>query len=350
MAEINGQRRNEFLRNVLIVLGIGLVVVMAYALRYVLTSVTLAVFLFYILNPIVTHLEGRRLLPKLVISRTWAVIIAFIIGSGIITLLFLIFIPIMLEQIKNFPGYRQQINEVVVYLINRLRGLKLPPEIQEKAINIIEKGLSSSRALLSRLLQGTAIALFFSQLILLFMVPFLTFYLLIEKEAMKTKVVHMFPRRYQEEVEQILSESSLSLHGYFTGQLLLGLIMWVITTIALWIMQVRAPLFFGLLAGISKLIPVVGIFLGCIPAAIAALATSKTLALWIMIIFTLVQVFENKVILPVMLSHYVDLTPLTILCALIVGEQLGGVLGMFIATPIMAVLRIIYIHMRNKYE
>ncbi|MGA1863983.1 MAG: AI-2E family transporter, partial [bacterium] len=96
--------------------------------------------------------------------------------------------------------------------------------------------------------------------------------------------------------------------------------------------------------------PVVGIFLGCIPAAIAALATSRTLALWILIIFTLIQVLENKLILPVMLSHYVDLSPLTILCALIVGEELGGLLGMFIATPIMAVIRIIYIHIRKKYE
>ncbi|MGA1839002.1 MAG: AI-2E family transporter [bacterium] len=54
--------------------------------------------------------------------------------------------------------------------------------------------------------------------------------------------------------------------------------------------------------------------------------------------------------MPVMLSHYVDLSPLKILCALIVGEELGGVLGIFIATPIMAVIRIIYIHIQKKYE
>ncbi|MGA1839001.1 MAG: AI-2E family transporter [bacterium] len=263
MAEIIGQRQKpDFLKNVLTVVGIVLLIIIAYALRNILTAVTLAVFLFYILDPITSFLERIRSGKKLTITRPWAAIIAFIIATIFITLLLLIFIPYMIEEIKNFPGYRRQINEVINYTMEKFRGLNLPQEVQDSITNIIEKGLSGSKAFIRHLVQGMAITIFFSQIILLFMVPFLTFYMLIEKESMKERIVKIFPCRYQEEIEQIITESSLSLHGYFTGQLLLGLITWILTTITLWILGVKAALFLGLLAGISKLIPVVGIFFG----------------------------------------------------------------------------------------
>ncbi|MBN2373296.1 AI-2E family transporter [bacterium] len=349
MPDINHKTtKSDFYKYLLTIIGIALFAVIAYALRKVLAAVTISIVLFYILDPLATFLERLRL-GKLSMSRTWAVMIASVIGIVMASLLLWIFFPPMIDQIKNLPGYKRQIDEVVMYIIQKIRGTQLPPEILDAIINIIEKSVSGSLSIFRHLAKGTAFALMFSQIILVFLIPFLTFYMLIEKGTIKAGITHIFPIRYQEEIEQILSESSLALRGYITGQVVLSLFMWVLITITLWGMGIKAPLFFGLVAGITKFIPIVGIFLGCIPAALAALSTSRAIALWVIVIFTIVQLFENKVILPLMLSHYVNLSPLTILCTLIIGEQLGGILGMFISTPIVSVLRVVYIHLRKKY-
>ena len=349
--EKNETRRSYDAYKILaIVAGAVVTAALAYKMREVFAAMTVAVVLFYILDPIATVCAGRRI-GRLKVSRLAGVIVATIIAIAGTTVFMLILIPPIVDQVerfvKNLPEYTEKAEQAFVFLQQRYQRLELPPEVQESIRKSVDRGVSGSSVLLRHMADG--MKGLFSQVVLIFMIPFLTFYMLLEKEDLKKSMVAVFPARLQEEAQKIISESSRALKGYIAGQLILSVIMGVGITVTLGLMGVKAPLLLGLVAGVTKLIPVIGIFLGCIPAAFVALSTSTSLAVWVIVIFTVIQLLENKVILPVLLSHYVNLSPLTILVALIVGEELGGVLGMFISTPIVAVLKVGYTHIRAKY-
>lgn len=345
-------RHAEPLRSILCLLGIIAAVLFVYKMREAIATVTISVVFYYILAPIASWFEGRRIGRRFTVSRLLAVVIAFLAGILALALFLLILIPPIVDQVerftRNLPEYTTRAEDTFQMLQDRYQRLKLPPEVQSSLRKSMDKIGSESTVLLGRAAQKTA--QFFSQIILLLMIPFITFFLMLEKEAVKKTIVSIFPRRHREEAAAVLAESSNALRGYIIGQLVLGLIMGILMSIGLGLMGVKAPVLLGLVAGVTKLIPVIGILLGCIPAAFVALSSSFTLALWVIAIFTVIQLLETKVILPLLMSRYVDLSPLTILISLIVGEQLGGVLGMFIATPVAAVLRIIYLHLRARYD
>lgn len=337
---------------VLFVAAIVGVVALCYAMRDVFGALTASVFFYYVLDPIATWFTGRKIGGRVTISRLTAVIIATLVGVVAITLFIMILIPPITDQVqrftKNLPSFQQHVDATFKSVQQRYRSMELPPEVQDSIRSGIDNVVSEFSVIVRHAAEATAGL--FSQIVLIFMIPFLTIYMLLEKKDVKLSIVRFFPRKWQEEADQVLSEASATLRGYITGQLTLSVIMALLMTIGLGLLGVKAPLLLGLIAGITKMIPVVGIILGCIPAAFSALSSSPVLALWVIIIFTAIQLLENKIVLPVLLSRYVSLSPLTILLALVVGEQLGGLLGMFLATPVAAVLRVLYVHVRRKYD
>ncbi len=323
-----------------------------YSLREVFASITIAVFFFYLLDPVACRLTGRKIGKKATISRLVASIIAFIVGLAVLTLFLLMLIPAIADQVQrvsdNMPAYTQQAEETLDMLQQKYHRLELPPSVQQSVNKSIDRLTVGSTALLHNAASG--VVHFFSQIVLLLMIPFLVFYMLIEKQSVKNAIIGVFPKKYQEEAAQFLTESSHALRGFIIGQLILCIITAIAMSLGLWLLGVKAPLFLGLIAGATAMIPIVGIMIGCIPAAFVALSTSTTLALWVILIFTAVQLLKNKVILPLFFSLYVNLSPLTILLVLMVGEQLGGILGMFVATPLAAVIHVLYTHLRKRYE
>ena len=342
---------SDIYKGIFIVAGLIAIVAFFYALREVFAAVTIAIVLFYMLDPIASVCTGRKL-GRLKLSRLWGSVIAFIVGVAVITVFILLLIPPILDQVdrfaKNVPEYVHQADKTILQIEHRYQGLKVPPVVQQSLMNSLQKVTDESTGLLQNAAKG--VGLFLNQIVLLFMIPFLTFYLLVEKDDVKNAMVRLFPKRWQDEMRLVISQSSHALRGYIAGQIVLSLIMAIGVTIALSIMGLKAPLLLGMVAGVTKLIPVIGIVIGCIPAALVALSVSLKTALWVVIIFTVVQLLENKIVLPLFMSKYVNLSPLTILCALMVGEQVGGVLGMFVATPVVAVMKVIYTHLRSKYE
>jgi predicted PurR-regulated permease PerM len=347
----NGSARADAYRIFFLLIGVVAAVALMYSMRGVAATITISLVFFYILDPLAVRISGIRL-GRLRISPMAAAIIAFVIGVLGMAVFVLIMIPPVVDQVErfvnNFPEHIKTLEGVLADLQHKYKRLELPPEVQSNINSAIEKMGAESSSLIEGAVRN--VSYFFEQVMLMFMIPFITFYMLIEKSAVKQAIVHIFPRRYQAEADIVLTESNQALQGYITGQLILSLIMGVAVTVILSLMGIKAPLLLGLFAGVTKLIPVIGIVLGCIPASLTALSISLPMALWVIVIFSVIQLLENKVILPLMLSRYVGLSPLTILVTLIVGEQLGGVLGMFIATPITAVLHVLYTHLRKKYD
>ena len=296
-------RQIEPLRSLIILVGIVALVAFAHAMKEVLASVTIAIVLFYILDPMVLWLE-RRKIGKVRISRLGAVLLVILFVTLALTGIILSLIPPIADQVERFshnvPDYIQHLESTAEALQQKYKRMELPVEVRASLKSSVEKISEESMGLIRQAAEKTADL--FSQLILLFMMPFITFYMLLEKDSVKKAIVGIFPKKNQDEIAVVVSESSRALHGYINGQLILSLIMGTAMSLALGFMGVKAPLLLGIIAGITKLIPVIGIVLGCIPAAIVALSDSVSLALWVVLVFSIVQLLENKVILPLFLT------------------------------------------------
>jgi len=348
----NNNKRYDLYKVVLFTASLAALVWIFYNLREVFASITVAIFFAYILDPIATWLTGRRIGRKVVISRVAASSIAFLAGILVITVFLLILIPAIADQVQRFsdnlPAYTQKANETLRTIELKYHRMELPPSVQDNVNKSFDRITAGSSTFVHNALE--AAVHFFSQIILILMIPFLTFYMLVEKDLVKKSLVGVFPRKHQTEAGQMMSEASGTLRGYIFCQLLLSLVMTVAMSTGLGLMGLKAPLLLGMIAGVSIMIPVVGVFFASIPAAFVALSISTSLAVWVIVIFTVIQLLNTKIIMPLVFSKYVNLSPLTILLALVVGEKLGGIMGMFVATPVAAVINVIYIHLREKYD
>jgi len=133
------------------------------------------------------------------------------------------------------------------------------------------------------------------------------------------------------------------LDGYIRGQVIMCLIAWVFVTLMLLALGVPYAFSLGLIAGLTRAVPVIGPLLGGIPLVAVALVTTQSVRLTLILLlgFTIMHFVESKVLLPKIVGHEVDLHPVSVILALLVGMEFFGFLGVFLAVPIAAVLKIV---------
>ncbi len=184
-----------------------------------------------------------------------------------------------------------------------------------------------------------------------FLVPVLAFYFITDSERLRSGTLAILPRKHRERGSKLMDEMNLTLHSYIRGQIILCLLAAVITAFALWMLDVPVFLTLALIAGISRAIPVIGpIIGGAVIVAITWIQVDFRAAAIAAIIFSIMQFLESKIVMPKVLGHHADLHPVIIIVALLAGGEFFGILGMFVAVPIVAVLRIAYLHWRAAVE
>jgi len=352
MTDTQGGNGKNWYKPIILVVSLVVLIAILYVVRKIALPIALSFVLYFMLKPIVNFLTRRKFFNRITFSTLWATIIAFVFAAIIFALVLGILVPPIIDQVTkishNMPNYAKNWQLFIKQAETTYIHLNLPDFVN----NSLQRGVESIAGTISGLLT-TAIqksAVIFSWVVLILFVPFLTFYLFLEKDALKRTIVNLFPKHLREDVMGAINESSEVLSGYIMGQLLLSFIMGVGIWIGLSLMGVKASLLLGLIAGITKAIPIVGIFIAGIPATFIALTNSPMTALWVVILFTVIQLLENKVILPNLLTNFVKLSPLAILFALLVGEEIGGIWGMLLATPAAAICKIIYLRIRSRYE
>ena len=116
------------------------------------------------------------------------------------------------------------------------------------------------------------------------------------------------------------------------------------------IVGLKAPILFGLLCGITDLIPFIGPYIGGIAAVIVGFSQSPIIGIITVIIVVLVQCIENYVLQPVVMSKTMKLHPVTIILGLLIFGHFFGIVGMILATPTIALVKVIYRFFKNKYH
>jgi predicted PurR-regulated permease PerM len=170
----------------------------------------------------------------------------------------------------------------------------------------------------------------------------LTFYLLVESEAVFNMFVRLFPRGDRNRVANLSGLASVKISAWLGGQMLLGLIIGTLSAIGFFL--IGLPYFFVLavIAGVGEMIPMVGPLLSAIPAVLVALTVSPGLALATAGFCWGLQLLENNVLVPKVMGQTVGLNAVTVIVALSIGTELLGFVGALLAVPTAAIIQVLF--------
>ena len=179
----------------------------------------------------------------------------------------------------------------------------------------------------------------------------LTFYILIEADNLRERMLHLFPARERKRVDAMSRDITIKVSAWLGGQLLLGAIIGTTSAIGLWLLGIPFFYVLALISGVGELIPVVGPVLTAIPAILIAATVSLKKVLLVIIFFIVQQQFENHVLVPKVMQRQVGVSPVTVIVALLIGGKLLGIVGALLAVPSAAIVQVLlheYIESRDN--
>jgi len=317
---------------------------LVFAIRAVLTPFLFALVITYLFAPLIEFLESRGL------GRLLAILAVYAVFGAVVALVVVFLVPNLLAELNRFaesvPELIRRVEAFGERLERSFTRTPLPDSVRA-VVNDTIRDLEQTLLNLARAaVQGTVSL--FSGLLSLILAPILAFYLLRDLPAFKDKLTALVPKESRAEVLAVAVEVDRALAGFIRGQLILALVVGVLTALGLQLLGVRFALILGMVAGFFNIIPYFGPIVGAIPAVALALLKDPLLALWVVLMFFGIQQLENLVLSPKILGERVGLHPLAVIFSVLAGAQLGGVVGMFLAVPVMAVARVLIWYLIRK--
>lgn len=330
---------------------IGLVIVGAviiYAIRETLPPLILALLLAYLLNPIVNVLQQRLRIPRLLaVALVYLALIAVILAA-LATL-----VPALFRQIGAFIAGLDQILAQINAALKQLPWLDaLGIQLDSPIFTDQLRGeLASLATAAPRVLVGAASGLFSLVFILV-----LSFYLVKDAEVIDRSIENAVPEHYRDEVRRLKAALADIWSSFLRGQVVLAIIIGTVTGVTLRVLGVPNALLLGLLAGLLEVVPNIGPIIAAIPAVLIAFfqgsthlpVDNVTFAVIVILAYILIQQLENHLIVPNVLGSSVNLPAVVVLFGAFAGASLAGVLGIFLAAPILATARLVGAFVLNR--
>jgi predicted PurR-regulated permease PerM len=332
-------------------LMICLAALLMFRLRELLAPTILGLLLAYLLNPVVGLLVGRFHLPHwagvlLVFIGLLGLLIGATTGAGLAVWQQLAGVLRDLASLSaNLPSLLQTLSQqryVIGPWVLDLSRISLDPLVQS-LISSLQPMLTQTGGLLATVATATA-----STVGMLVITLVLAFYLLLQFGGHADLPLELIPSPYREDFRRLAEDSGRIWQAFFRGQLLLGAVVGVLVTVVLSLMGLRFSLGLGIIAGLLEFVPMFG---PAIAGAIAVLVALFQGGNWwglsplglagaVLIAFVIIQQIENNIFVPRIIGHSLNLSPLVVLLAALSGGILAGLLGVLLAAPVVATLRL----------
>ncbi|OYD08846.1 AI-2E family transporter [Paludifilum halophilum] len=311
--------------------------------KAVLGPFLVAVIISYLLNPIVTLLSNHS------VPRSLAVLLIYTLFITAITIVLINLVPLFHTQLEELSEHFPQWNERVQSWIEQYNDNKdsLPPSVREgieKSLDRMETTVTDGVGNLMSTLGSTL-----NQLFVAVIVPFLAFYMLKDVHVIEKTLITLLPVRRRKEVLRMFRDVDEALGNYIRGQLLVCLAVGILAYIGYLIIGLPYAFLLAALVGIFNVIPYLGPFFGAIPAVLVALSISKQMVIAVILVNMVVQVVEGNILSPQIVGRTLHMHPLFIIFALLVGGELGGILGLILAVPFFAAAKVIMEHALRHY-
>ncbi len=315
----------------------------------ILTPLFIGLVIAWLFNPLVTFLKKkgiRRGFGALIVYLLLIVVIFLVLGS---------LIPILSDQINDFAKMIPNILNSVIDFINGLLvkiGDIANFDVNNMQENIAKKiseiGINLTNALPS--MTVNFVKSFFSGIGTIGIGLIIGFYLLVSFDNASDMLLGFLPKKMRSSAKDLFDEVNTSLRKYVQGTLILAFLVFVVSSIGFCISGLKAPLLFGLFCGLTDIIPYLGPYIGGIPAVIVGFSQSPVVGIVTLIAIIIIQFIEGNLLQPFIMSKQLKLHPVTIMLALLIFGYFFGVIGMILATPIMATLKVIFVFFDEKYN
>lgn len=302
----------------------------------------------WLLDPAVTYLQKKN------VKRSIGTIVVFFVFILILYLLFRIMLPLLYTQLNEFitnslptlikstgtfienlftkleaTGFDFTSVETSVYKALENIGVDLTTGLPKAALNVVSTLVSSIGTFGLGLIVG--------------------FYLLIDFEGVK-KIFNYIPIKNKEGFNYIIGKLNIAFRSFVQGTLFISLIIMILSSIFYGIIGLPSALLFGLICGITNIIPYIGPWIGGAICVIVGLTVSPLTGILAGVVAFAIQQVDGMILQPLIMSKTMKLHPVTIMIGLLVFGYLFGILGMIFATPVMASIKIIASYYNEKYN
>lgn len=315
----------------------------------IISPIFIGWFFAWLLNPIVKKLTEKGM------SRILSTIIAYLAMVLMIVLILAFTIPSLGTQISDIvtavPSIVSDVKEWINNIFVKISNLSLEnlDSVKNTFMSRIETFATDIETSLPEMAMNfvSSLASGIGKILLSLI---LGFYLLFDFDKVTAGFISLFPKKSRGEISYLLEKLNDSLYSFISGTLWLSLLLFVVSIIGFSIIGLNAPVLIAFICVVTNLIPYIGPYMGAAVAGAIGFAESSTIGVLTLLFILVVQTIDGNVLQPLVMSKKMNLSPITIILSLLIFEYLFGIFGMIIATPAVALLKIIFVFIDEKYN
>lgn len=315
----------------------------------IISPIFIGFIIAWLFEPLVSKLEEKK------IPRILGCILVYLIIIGSLLLVCYLFIPSLISQIKDFvvaaPSIFDDLTHFATNMIKKLDTgnlINIKTVKHEITLAITNLGNSIGSDLPKHIFQiGKSIISGGFNFILGLMVGF---YLLYDFNKVNENIKNLIPNNWKNNYEELVHRINTSLRSYVQGVLLVMLLVFITQSVGLTLAGIEAPILFALFCAVTDIIPYFGPYIGGVPAVIVGFTISPITGICVLISILVVQLLENNFYQPLIMGHTMKLHPVTIMIGLLIFQHFFGIIGMVVATPVIACLKVLITFTNEKLE
>ncbi|MBA3063233.1 MAG: AI-2E family transporter [Atribacteria sp.] len=328
--------------NFIISMTIGLVVLfyVLSKLKWLFIYFSFALMLAYFFDPLYKFLLNKKAPKVLAIIIVFGIIIALLI----LTIFFLI--PSVINQLnilyKEIPKFIENYQNMILSIKPQLSKFIDPADVEtllKENLSELQKGVLGFSQSIIIYLSNIVSSITFGIVI----VPLILFYLMRDMVKFKENLYIFVSKKNKKEFKEVLEEIDNIVSGFIRGRIIVCFIVGTLIGIGLYFLNLKFALIIGIISGIFNFIPYLGPIVGVVLALIFALGSPWWTLLMIVVLFVLVNQLEAIYLNPNILGKGLGLHPLTVILSMLICGQLLGILGVLVAVPLAAILKVLAI-------
>ena len=315
----------------------------------VATPFVIGFVIAWLFNPLVVKLENRGW------NRAVASMVIFLVFILIIFAFFSMLIPTIYTQlndlIASLPGIFNSLKNWITNFLNNFNSSDMV-DVASIEANIFKSmedlGTNITTNLPSMIMNIVGVV--FSGLGTMAISLVVGLYLLFDFNNATDHLLKYIPKTHKYEIETLINQIGEELRKCVRGTLTIACMVFVCDSLGFALTGLKAPILFGLLCGITDLIPYIGPYIGGAAAVIVGFSQNPMTGIIVLSVAVIVQLIENYVLQPVVMSKTVELHPVTIIIGLLIFGHFFGIIGMILAMPIMSLIKVVYRFFATKYD
>jgi predicted PurR-regulated permease PerM len=346
--EAYGPSTRVILRVIMVLLVVGVVLYILSKITGILLLLVLSIFFAYLVAPLVEFLRRPRTIGgrRVEVPKVLAIGLAYILLLAVVVFAVLVIVPSLGNQ---FPEFKTQAQDYWKSFGSKTQELikysrRLPEPIVHKLNETVPKLVDQGSAMAGEL--ATSALTYVIYLPWLVLIPILAFFLLKDAESFRRSALLMLPRgRWRWRGDEFFQDINSTLAAYIRAQLTACLLIGVVCALGFTLLGLPGGLVMGLLAGVFEFVPLVGPLAIAIMAAILAMFHAGPFNAFLVLLFLgVLRIIHDYAVYPRLIGQGIHLHPLAVIFAILAGEKLAGVAGIFLAIPVVAILTVSYRH------